>query len=143
MAYFIRQSSSPEKDIERGFSAVGSHVLGSDEESAMRELALLNGIDADDDPTEYRRFENAHEVAFHAELGGYVQPRRGLCAHAEFETLDEAREAFQSRSFVVQADAGAEGDFYAFEGSYVYENSELSLDDGCVFRATGNYWKLS
>lgn len=143
MAYFIRQSPNPTADIERGFSAVGSLVLGSDEDSAMRELASLNGIDADDEPVEFRRFENAHEVAFHSELGGYVQPRAGLCAHAEFETLEDAIAAFSASAFTFAADAGAVGDFYAFEGEGVWEGSDLSNDDGLVFRATGNFWKLS
>lgn len=146
-AYFIRQSQSPQQDIERSFSAVGSLVLGSDERAALSYLAELEGVDFyafEDEEAAFERWadDNAHRVGFHSELGGYVQKRRGLCFHASFETLEAARTAWAGGEVLLVADAGAEGDFYVFEGREVWEDSSLSQDDGGVFAPTGAYWKL-
>lgn len=139
--YFIRHSMNPETDCKRGFSAVGSYILSSvSEAAALRDLATMRGIDTDD-AAEFESFCEETTVLWHDELDGWVDPRAGLCAHAAFDTLEEALQAIADNEVVFLADSGMRdmGDLYVFEGVRVFEQT---MDDGICFEATGKFWRV-
>jgi hypothetical protein len=131
--FFVRASFNPESDIRRGFSAVGGFVWGKTVRQAVREMAEAYGIS---------RTEARARLARHRELGGWVEPRAGLCCYAYFDTLEEALAAAPDAAKLVSGDLGASelADLYVFEGELLPQDS---LDDGRVFRPTGRYWLVS
>ena len=85
------------------------------------------------------RAEARERLARHRELGGWVEPRAGLCCYAYFDTLEEALAAAPDAVKLVSGDLGASelASLYVFEGELLPQDS---LDDGRVFRPTGRYW---
>lgn len=132
MAYFIRTTNDPEVDLSRGFSFHGYLLMS--EKSAMLETIAENMGFCDDPGFDIEAWaaENEWRVAQDPATGKWGQRHSGLCAHAAFDTLEEAREALILGEYT----HAAGGDFapaHIFEGVEVYDPDIDGQDEGIIF----------
>lgn len=147
--YFIRRSPNPAACIARGFSAVGLNVYSrvSEQDALLGKAMAETDLDLDFEDDEdgfgaanrraFDRWAAGMDMRFHPELGGWVEARAGLCAHAAFDTLDEALEALRTGDFNEVADGLMPGELYVFSG---WQTGEVTEDDGVSFRPAGEFW---
>lgn len=133
MSYFIRHTSNPEADQSRGFSFVG-YQLFSSREIALETVAENLGV-ADSDHFDIEKWseENEWRVGQDNVTLLWGQRRSGLCAYAEYETLDEAVEALLSGDYGNAAGGDAATYAAVFEGRRTFDADLDSGDDGCTF----------
>lgn len=146
MSYFIRNTNNPEADLERGFSFVG-YLLFDSENSAFSHLADASG-DAYDE--QILRWHHTEDSEFELDMEWYADEkcgfvgrdnvtgkfgirRSGLCAYAEFDTLEEAKIALEEGDYI--SAAGGEFAEFAviFEGVYTHDQEMDGQDEGITF----------
>lgn len=133
MSYFIRHTNNPQADQERGFSFVG-YQLFSSRETALETVAENSGAAFEEDFDLERYAEaNGWRIGQDNVTGLWGQRRSGLCAYAEYETLDEAIEALRSGNYGDAAGGDAATYAVIFEGTWIFDSSLDSGDDGLSF----------
>lgn len=133
MTYFIRHTNNPEADLKRGFSFVG-YQLFSSREIALETVAENTGA-ADDYNFDLEKWSDGNDYLIGQDniTGLWGQRRSGLCAYAEYETLDEAIEALLSGNYGNAAGGDAATYAVIFEGVRTFDSDLDSGDDGCTF----------
>jgi hypothetical protein len=134
MAYFIRHTNNPEADLERGYSFVG-YQLWSTKELALETLAENLGVAYEEDfDLDAFAEDNDHRVGQDNVTSKWGTVRSGLCAYAEYETLEEAQAALVEGDYA----HAAGGDFAQFaviyEGNRTFNYDIDGQDEGATFK---------
>lgn len=103
--FYLRNTNTPEADLERGFSFAGFQLFDT-EAQAIEEFSLYGDEDY---------------VAQDNTTGMWGRRLSGLCAHEEFETLEDALAAIEEH------EGKYDGPFVVFEGENTWD---LNIDQG-------------
>lgn len=129
--YFVRYTSNPQADLERGYSFVG-YALFSTREIALETLAEnLGKFDAENFDLTTWAEDYDYLVSQDNTTGKWGTRRSGLCGYGPFESVEAAREAMAAgeTSGTVSGGAGA-----IFEGIETYDRLMDGQDEGVSFK---------
>lgn len=133
MTYFIRHTNNPEADLKRGFSFVG-YQLFSSREIALETVAENTGA-ADDYNFDLEKWSDGNDYLIGQDniTGLWGQRRSGLCAYAEYETLQEAQEALEAGDYGNAAGGDAVQFAVIYEGFRTFDSELDGGDEGLTF----------
>lgn len=132
-SYFVRYTSNPEADLNRGFSFVG-YMLFSTKESALENIADLSGAAYETEDFDFAAWaeDNEHLVGQDNVTDKWGQIRSGLCGYGPFDSVEAAKMAIENGDCAggtVTISSGA-----IFEGNQTLDYSIDGQDEGVTFR---------